>query len=178
MKAGVTKRLVKCEACRAPLPLHLADVAMPGFMHVCSCTAAYKVHGGKFVRAGNERNPVAEHDAKKSGNRRNGGFARAKALTEEALSESGSKAAKARWARTAKERALKKVGVRSGALVAKVYDLLAVAVEEGVARGLRAADKHADDPLTEIQRERVASYVETAVLGAMVDRFDVRETET
>lgn len=116
-------------------------------------------------------------DRRVSSNRAAGGYARAEALTKEALSESGSKAAKARWARSAKERSLKKVGVRSGALVAKVYDLLTVAVEEGVARGLRGMDKHANDPLTEIQRERAAHHVETAVLGAILDRFDVKETE-
>lgn len=58
----MAKKLTKCEDCKAPLPMHLADLGIP-FTHICSCTASYQVKDAKFVRAGNERNPVAEYDA-------------------------------------------------------------------------------------------------------------------
>lgn len=55
-----TKKLTKCEDCKKPLPVHLAECGLTD--HICSCTASYKVVNGKFVRVGNERNPVAEFD--------------------------------------------------------------------------------------------------------------------
>lgn len=58
-----TKKLTKCEDCKKPLPVHLLGLGLKGdFQHICSCTAAYVEQDGKFVRAGNQRNPVAEYD--------------------------------------------------------------------------------------------------------------------
>lgn len=56
-----TKKLTKCEVCKKPLPVHLLGLA-GNFQHICECTASYAEQDGKFVRAGNERNPVAEYD--------------------------------------------------------------------------------------------------------------------
>jgi hypothetical protein len=69
---------------------------------------------------------------------------------------------------------MKKIRVRSGKLVARVYPILEQSVEEGVAAGLRRADKHADDPLTESQIDRVSECVRQAVLDAIMERFDVK----
>jgi hypothetical protein len=94
-------------------------------------------------------------------------------MTKAERSASASNAAKARWAKYRGEQS-PKVAVRSGRLVARVYDLLSAAVEEGVAVGVRRADKHADDPLTDRQRERIIDHVQQDVLGAILDRFDIK----
>ena len=47
------------------------------------------------------------------------------------------------------------------------YEIVMRAVEEGVSYGLNRADKHASDPLTEQQRERVQREVEAAVSNAL-----------
>lgn len=60
-----TKPLTKCENCKKPLPVHLAECGLTD--HICSCTASYKVVKGKFVRDGNQRNPVAEYDKEQAG---------------------------------------------------------------------------------------------------------------
>jgi len=41
------------------------------------------------------------------------------------------------------------------------------AVEDGIACGLRRADKHADDPLTDAQRERLTENLEREVLASL-----------
>jgi len=69
----------------------------------------------------------------------------------------------------------RKSAVRSEALVAQIYPLLQAGIDEGVATGLRKADKHADDPLTDSQRERVARHIEQAVSDALMDRFDIQD---
>jgi len=54
---------------------------------------------------------------------------------------------------------------------AKEYPALVDAVESGVATGLTRADKHASDPLTEAQRDRVTQQVYEHVLSAICERF-------
>ena len=54
---------------------------------------------------------------------------------------------------------------------AKDYDVLRMAVEQGIAYGLTRADKHSADPLTEAQRERVADRVEKAVIDSVCEWF-------
>lgn len=54
---------------------------------------------------------------------------------------------------------------------AKDYALMQLAIEQGVANGLRWADKYADDPLTEAQRERVSDKVDEAVMSAICEWF-------
>ena len=54
---------------------------------------------------------------------------------------------------------------------AKEYPALVDAVESGVACGLTRADKHASDPLTVAQRERVQDQVYEHVLSAICERF-------
>lgn len=53
----------------------------------------------------------------------------------------------------------------------KEYPALVDALESGIACGLTRADKHADDPLTEAQRERVEREVYEHVLSAIYERF-------
>ena len=55
-----------------------------------------------------------------------------------------------------------------------VYRVVNEAVEHGVACGLFRADKHADDPLTEQQMERIKENVEREVMCALCEviRFD------
>lgn len=54
------------------------------------------------------------------------------------------------------------------------YSVIMRAVEEGVGIGLHRADKHADDPLTARQRERVRHQVEIEIANALseVIKFD------
>ena len=55
------KSLTKCEQCGKPLPIYLLGISAC-FKHICSCTTVYEDRDGKFVRTGNDRNPVAEYD--------------------------------------------------------------------------------------------------------------------
>ena len=50
-----------------------------------------------------------------------------------------------------------------------VYAIVAEAVEQGIALGVNRADKHADDVLTEPQRERVKEAVHLAVMNELCD---------
>jgi hypothetical protein len=59
---------------------------------------------------------------------------------------------------------------------AKDYPALLDAVDSGVAYGLMRADKHADDPLTQAQRERVKQQVEEHVMSAICERFEFDTT--
>ncbi|MEY2715824.1 MAG: hypothetical protein RIT24_2167 [Planctomycetota bacterium] len=54
------------------------------------------------------------------------------------------------------------------------YAVIMRAVEEGIAMGVCRADKHADDPLTLEQRERVKYHIEVNVAAAIseVVNFD------
>ena len=54
---------------------------------------------------------------------------------------------------------------------AKDYPALVDAIESGVACGLARADKHASDPLTEAQCQRVEKEVYDHVLSAICERF-------
>ena len=47
------------------------------------------------------------------------------------------------------------------------YRVIADAIEVGISCGLRRADKHANDQLTDIQRARVQDHVEIEVLNAL-----------
>lgn len=58
---------------------------------------------------------------------------------------------------------------------ANEYSLVQMAVEEGIAFGLSRADKYADDPLTEAQRERVSLAVDTAVMAAICEWFTFQD---
>jgi len=60
-KKQVIKKVTRCQDCNKALPVHLLGI-MKDFKSVCVCGAVYEDQGGKFVRAGNERNPVAEYD--------------------------------------------------------------------------------------------------------------------
>jgi len=52
------------------------------------------------------------------------------------------------------------------------WRVLTEAVEDGIAYGLRRADKYADgDALTDVQRDRVAAAVYEAVTLEMSERF-------
>lgn len=59
---------------------------------------------------------------------------------------------------------------------ARDYVALVDALESGIAYGLRRADKHADDPLTPKQIERVEREVYEHVLMAICERFSFEET--
>lgn len=59
--SSTKKKLAKCDECGKALPTHLLGLSSD-FQHICSCTAAYVDQKGQFVRAGNQRNPVAEYD--------------------------------------------------------------------------------------------------------------------
>lgn len=65
-----TKPLTRCEDCKKPLPVHLAEIGLTD--HICACTAFYKVVKGKFVRDGNQRNPVAEYDKEQAAKKKAG----------------------------------------------------------------------------------------------------------
>ena len=52
------------------------------------------------------------------------------------------------------------------------YSLVCDGLEAAIKRGIHRADKHADDPLDEAQRERVAHHVEQAVREALSDVID------
>jgi hypothetical protein len=54
---------------------------------------------------------------------------------------------------------------------AKLWDLMTDTVEAEIAYGLRRADKHADDPLTPAQVERVQAAVYTAVTDGLAESF-------
>lgn len=54
---------------------------------------------------------------------------------------------------------------------AREYPALVDAIESGVACGLTSADKHAEHPLTEAQRDRVREQVYEHVLSAICERF-------
>ena len=47
------------------------------------------------------------------------------------------------------------------------YAVISDAVDVGVRLGLRRGDKHADDPLTEQQLERMHEHVEREVMNAL-----------
>lgn len=49
------------------------------------------------------------------------------------------------------------------------YAVLMRAVEEGIAYGLNRADKHADDPLTIPQRQRIEHQLNVAISNALCD---------
>jgi hypothetical protein len=49
------------------------------------------------------------------------------------------------------------------------YRVISEAVETGVTYGLRRADKHAEIPLVEEQRERVASHIHSEVMNALTE---------
>jgi hypothetical protein len=57
-------------------------------------------------------------------------------------------------------------------LKTNTYGIVMRAVEEGIRDGLRRADKHADDPLTERQRERAIYELETALANSLCDVVD------
>ena len=57
---------------------------------------------------------------------------------------------------------------------AKEYDVLVMAVEQGVASMLRRADKHADDRLTDAQRDRIEANT-NEVVGAICEWFDFED---
>ena len=61
--------------------------------------------------------------------------------------------------------------VKSEQLVARVYPLLAEAIEAGVAYGLRRAYKYNDAPT----RDELEEQVVREVLNAVMERFDVKE---
>ena len=54
---------------------------------------------------------------------------------------------------------------------AKEYPALVDAIDSGVLCGLTRADKHATDPLTDTQRNRVHGQVSRYVLDAICERF-------
>jgi hypothetical protein len=54
---------------------------------------------------------------------------------------------------------------------AKDYPALVDAIDSGVSYGLLRADKYADDPLTEAQRDRVKEQVAQHVMSAICERF-------
>jgi hypothetical protein len=56
---------------------------------------------------------------------------------------------------------------------AKDYPALVDAIESGVACGLARAEKHADDPLTDAQRERLREHIADQMLSAICERFDL-----
>ncbi|MCR4374169.1 MAG: hypothetical protein NUW22_04910 [Acidobacteria bacterium] len=58
---------------------------------------------------------------------------------------------------------------------AKEYPALVDALDSGILFGLSRADKHASDPLTEAQRDRVAEHVNREVLNAICERFDFED---
>jgi hypothetical protein len=58
---------------------------------------------------------------------------------------------------------------------AKAYPAIVEAVDSGVACGLARADKYADDPLTDAQRQRVEQHVNDQVLSAIAERFDFED---
>jgi hypothetical protein len=51
------------------------------------------------------------------------------------------------------------------------YQVLQRCVEEGIAYGVTRADKYADDPLTEAQRQRVVEQVGRAVMHEIAEWF-------
>ena len=48
-----------------------------------------------------------------------------------------------------------------------LYAIVDRAVEEGVSYGVMRADKHASDPITDAQAERVKEHVEAGVMSAL-----------
>ena len=52
------------------------------------------------------------------------------------------------------------------------YAVISESVDSGIAYGLNRADKHASDPLTEAQRERVRYHVEQEVMNALCEVVD------
>jgi hypothetical protein len=62
----------------------------------------------------------------------------------------------------------------SGTLRIDAYKVLMTAVEDGIRYGLRRADKHANDPLTETQRERMQTQLEIEIGNAICEilKFD------
>jgi len=57
----------------------------------------------------------------------------------------------------------------SGTLRIDAYKVLMTAIEEGIGWGLQRADKHASDPLTEAQRERLRAQLEIEIGNAVCD---------
>lgn len=55
-----------------------------------------------------------------------------------------------------------------------VYKVIDRAVEDGIARGLHRADKHADDTLTDAQRTRLAEHLQREIMSELAEwlRFD------
>ncbi len=49
------------------------------------------------------------------------------------------------------------------------YRVISEAIELGISCGIRRADKHAEDPLTDLQRARVQDHVEIEVMNALCE---------
>jgi len=64
------------------------------------------------------------------------------------------------------------------ALIANTSRVLTMAVENGVMMSRRIADKHANDPLTDAQWDRIEAAVEQSVLDSISHWFDIPFTET
>jgi hypothetical protein len=58
-----------------------------------------------------------------------------------------------------------------GVVRVHTYAVLQDALDTGISFALNRADKHADDPLTEAQRERLRSQLEIEIPNAILEYF-------
>ena len=59
------------------------------------------------------------------------------------------------------------------------YRIIVDCLETGIAVALNRMDKHAEDPLTDAQRDRAAEHLEREIMSAICDMFNFEgDTET
>ena len=59
------------------------------------------------------------------------------------------------------------------------YRIITDCLEEGITVALNRMDKHAEDPLTDAQRDRAAEHLEREIMSAICDKFNFEgDTET
>ena len=59
------------------------------------------------------------------------------------------------------------------------YRIIVDCLETGIAVALNRMDKHAEDPLTDAQRDRAAEHLEREIMSAICDKFNFEgDTET
>ena len=56
-----------------------------------------------------------------------------------------------------------------------IYRILTDCIDEGIAAALRRMDKHAEDPLTDAQRDRAAEHLEREIMNAIYEKFDFED---
>lgn len=57
------------------------------------------------------------------------------------------------------------------------YRIILDCLETGIAVALRRMDKHADNPLTEEQRNRAAEHLEREIMDAICDKFNFEDDD-